>query len=44
MLALGGGINKEDEESVKRIMFTYPMIKQTDMIGEMRAEVIYVCY
>jgi dynein light chain 4 len=35
--------NKEENESSKRILFTYPMIKQTDMSEEMRAEVLEMC-
>ena len=43
MLALGGdNSNKEEDgEPTRKILFTYPMIKQTDMIGDMRAEVCY---
>ena len=48
MLQIGGtgGVGGTDpkggydnEESSKRIMFTYPMVKQTDMNEEMRGEV-----
>ena len=40
MLQLGGVDKTNDEnESSKRILFTYPMIKQTDMAEDMKAEV-----
>ena len=40
-IAGAGGDQKgyDAEESSKRIMFTYPMVKQTDMNEDMRAEV-----
>ncbi len=34
---------KDENESTKRIMFTYPMIKQTDMNEEMRGETMELC-
>ena len=37
-----GGIN-DDAESAKRIMFTYPMVKETDMNEDMRSEVLEMC-
>ena len=31
---------KEDAESNKRVIYTYPMVKQTDMPDDMKAEVM----
>ncbi len=41
MLQLGDFNAKQgdDGESTKRMLFTYPMIKQTDMSEDMRGEV-----
>ena len=33
----------EDAEPGKRILFTYPMIKQTDMNEDMRGDVLEIC-
>ena len=43
MMQVSGLDHKEDNESSKRILFTYPMIKQTDMSEDMRAEVLEMC-
>lgn len=37
------GQNNDEGESGKRIMFTYPMIKQSDMCDDMKAEVLELC-
>merc|ERR1739848_707679 len=34
---------KEDTESSKRVIYTYPMVKQTDMPDDMKAEVMEMC-
>ena len=34
---------KEDQESGKRVIYTYPMVKQTDMSDDMKAEVMEMC-
>lgn len=38
-----GGVVNDEPESAKRIMFTYPMIKETDMVDDMRSEVLEMC-
>lgn len=38
-LGAGGEAGKEEGDTAKRIVFTYPMIKQTDMSDDMKAEV-----
>ncbi len=44
MLQLGEfGARPEAEETTKRMLFTYPMVKQTDMEESMRGEVLDVC-
>ena len=41
MLQVGefGAKQVEEGESTKRMLFTYPMVKQTDMSEDMRGEV-----
>ena len=34
---------KEENESSKRVIYTYPMVKQTDMPDDIRAEVMEMC-
>ena len=34
---------KEESESNKRVIYTYPMVKQTDMADFMKNEVMEMC-
>lgn len=36
-------VKGEDQESSKRVIYTYPMVKQTDMPDDMKAEVMEMC-
>eukprot|EP00095_Tigriopus_kingsejongensis_P002998 snap_masked-scaffold784_size97500-processed-gene-0.4 protein:Tk02998 transcript:snap_masked-scaffold784_size97500-processed-gene-0.4-mRNA-1 annotation:"hypothetical protein CAPTEDRAFT_157041" len=44
MLQLAGSeIAKDEQDQAKKILFTYPMIKETDMTEDMKVEVLEVC-
>ena len=34
---------KEEEEQDKRVIYTYPMVKKSDMTDEMKADVMEIC-
>lgn len=44
MLQLTGTeLAKDEQDQAKKILFTYPMVKETDMNEDMRSEVMDIC-
>jgi Dynein light chain type 1. len=39
----GTELAKDDQDQAKKILFTYPMVKETDMNEDMRSEVLDIC-
>ena len=36
-------VNEQKEENIRKVIYTYPLVKKTDMVDTMKTEVMEIC-